>query len=68
MRYYHIQLIKNKCNVCTIIIPWGKYHYTRLTMGIDNSSDILQQNMNDLFHEFEFIRAYIDELLITTKV
>ena len=23
--------------------------------------------MNDLFHEFEFIRAYIDDLLILTK-
>ena len=24
--------------------------------------------MNDLFHGFEFIRAYIDDLLILTKV
>ena len=36
-------------------------------MGVDNSPDILQQKMNDLFHGFEFICAYIDELLILTK-
>ena len=37
-------------------------------MGVANYRDILQQKMNDLFHGFEFIRAYIDELLILTKV
>ena len=57
MRYYHIQLSKNKSNLCTIIIPWGKYCYKRLTMGVANSPAIFQQKMNDLFHGFEFIRA-----------
>ena len=36
-------------------------------MGIANFPDILQKNMNDLFHGFEFIRTYIDELLILAK-
>ena len=36
-------------------------------MGIENSLDIFQQKMDDLFHEFEFIRVYIDELLVLTK-
>ena len=36
-------------------------------MGVANSPDILQQKMNDLFHGFEFIRVYIDDLLILTK-
>ena len=30
-------------------------------------TDIFQQKINDLFHVFKFIRAYIDELLILTK-
>ena len=37
-------------------------------MGIEHSPDIFQQKINDLFHGFEFIRAYIDDLLILTKV
>ena len=37
-------------------------------MGFSNSPDIFQQKMNDLFHGFEFIRAYIYELLILIKV
>ena len=26
MGYYHIQIIKNASNLCTTILPWGKYH------------------------------------------
>ena len=37
--------------------PTGKYHYKYLTMGVANSPDIFQQNSNDLFCGFGFIRA-----------
>ena len=36
-------------------------------MGVDKSLAILQQKMIDLSQGFEFIRAYIYELLILTK-
>ena len=36
-------------------------------MGLRNSRDIFQQKMNDLFQGFEFIRTYIDNILITKK-
>ena len=50
-----------------IINQWGKYQYTRLPMGVANSPKMFQQKTNELFNGFEFIRAYIDELLILTK-
>ena len=65
--YYHIQLIENTSNLCTIILLWGKYRYKRLPIGVANSPEIYQQKMNDLFHGFEFIHAYLDYLLILTK-
>ena len=37
-------------------------------MGVANSTDIFQQKMDELFHGFEFICAYMDDLLILTKV
>ena len=52
MGYYHIRISKNAINLCTIILPWVKYWYKRLTMGVSNSPDILQHKMNDLFHWF----------------
>ena len=36
-------------------------------MGISNPPEIFQQKMNDLFHGFEFIHAYIDKLLVLPK-
>ena len=36
MGYYHIRLRKNRSNLCTIIIPWGKYPDKRLPMGVAN--------------------------------
>ena len=38
--------------------------YKRLPMGVVNSPDIFQHKMNDLFHGFGLISAYIDDLLI----
>ena len=57
MGYYHIQLSENASKLCTIIIPWGKYWYKRLPMGVANSLDIFQHKMNDLFNGLEFICA-----------
>ena len=36
-------------------------------MRFMNSPEMFQQKMNDLFHGFEFIRAFIDYILILTK-
>ena len=45
----------------------GKYRYKRLQMGVSNSPDIFQHKMTDLFRGFEFIGAYMDDMLILTK-
>ena len=67
MGYYHIQLSKNASTLCEIILSWEKYCYKRLPMGVSNSLYIFQQKLNDLFHRFEFICEYIDELLVLTN-
>ena len=36
-------------------------------MGLSNSPDIFQENMSNLFRDLEFVREYIDDLLITTN-
>ena len=33
-------------------------------MGLCNSSDISQEKMNELFNGLEYVRAYIDDVLI----
>ena len=66
MGYYHIPLDKESQRLCTTILPWGKYKYKRLPMGIKNSPDIFQSIMMDLMGDIEFARTYLDDILITS--
>ena len=67
MGYYTIGLDPDASKICTIIFPWGKYSYKRLPMGIAGSPDIFQEKMSDLMATLEFVRTYLDDLLIITK-
>ncbi len=64
MGYYHIELLPNSSRYCTIVLPWGKYNYLRLPMGLCISTDIFQERMEELFAGKEFARACIDHLLV----
>ena len=63
----HIELLPNSSKLCTIVFPWGKHEHVRLPMGLCNSPDIFQEKMSDLMTGLEFVRVYIDDLLVITK-
>ena len=67
MGYYTIKLTPGASNLCTIVLPWGKYCYKRLPMGVAGSPDIFQEKMTSLMAGLEFVRTYLDDLLIITK-
>ena len=67
MGYYHIELSPFSKKLCTIVLPWGKYEYQRLPMGLCNSPDIFQERMSSLMETLEYVRTYIDDLLCITK-
>jgi Reverse transcriptase (RNA-dependent DNA polymerase) len=67
MGYYHIELSPHAKQPCTIVLPWGKYEYQCLPMGLCNSPDIFQEKMSCLMANLEYLQAYIDDLLIITK-
>jgi Reverse transcriptase (RNA-dependent DNA polymerase) len=63
--YYHIVLDTESSYLCTMILPWGKYHYCRLPMGSIGSPDIFQA-INDIMGDLANVRAYLDDILVTT--
>jgi hypothetical protein len=67
MGYYTIGLNPRVVKMFTIIFPWGKYSYLRLPMGFAGSADIFQAEMMDLMEALEYVRAYIDDLLVITR-
>ncbi len=67
MGHYTIRLDPTAAKMCTIIFPWGKYSYQRLSMGFAGSADIFQAEMGNLIATLEYVKAYIDDLLVITK-
>ena len=67
MGYYTIRLDGDAQKICTIILPWGKYSYQRLPMGVCGSPDIFQERMTGLMATLDWVRVYIDDLLSLTK-
>ena len=67
MGYYTIRLDPDASKICTIIFPWGKYSYKRLSMGIAGSPDIFQSKMSELMAALEWVRTYLDDVLSITK-
>jgi hypothetical protein len=67
MGYYHITLSPFSKRLCTIVTPFGKYEYRRLPIGLSNSPDIFQEKISDLMSGLDFIRAYIDDILIISS-
>jgi hypothetical protein len=69
MSYYHIKLDANAQKLCTIVFPWfiGKFKYKRLPMGIKIASDVFQNVMSKIVQDMEYVKTYLDDLLILTN-
>jgi hypothetical protein len=67
MGYYTIRLDPRAVEMFIIIFPWGKYSYLRLPIEFAGSADIFQAEMMDLMEALEYVRAYIDDLLVITR-
>jgi hypothetical protein len=67
MGYYHIPLDLEAQKLCTTILPWGKYKYKRLPMGVKTRPYIFQRIMYELLGDIPNIQVYLDDILITSN-
>ena len=65
--YYQMPLDDEARKLATIVLPWAKYEYTVLPMGISIAADCFQMRMNELLGHLPYVRCYIDDILIVTK-
>ena len=65
--YYNIPLSEKSQKICTTILPWGKYCYQRLAMGIASAPDIFQSTMMDLLGDLDYVLVYINDILILQR-
>jgi hypothetical protein len=62
MQYYTFELDEPSKDLCAICTPFGTYRYNRLPMGINQSPDIAQAVMEDLFRHFSDVDVYLDDI------
>jgi hypothetical protein len=67
MGYYHIKLDADAQKLSTIVLPWGKYKYKHLPMGIKIAPDVFQNVMSKLIQDMEYVKSYLDDLSILTN-
>ena len=67
MGHYTIRLDPDASRICTITFPWEKYSYLQLPMGIADSADIFQGRMSQLMMALDYVKTYIDDLLVSYK-
>ena len=67
MGYHNILLDSESSKLCTVVLPWGKYEYLRLPMGLCNAPDIFQEKMANLMQDHKFVRIYIDDVLVLSN-
>jgi hypothetical protein len=67
MGYYTIRLYPDSQKICPIVTPFGKYQYLGRPMGISCSPDIFQEKMSDLMQHLDFVRTYLDDLLVISS-
>jgi hypothetical protein len=62
MQYYTFELDKESQDLCTIIMPFGKYEYLRLPMGLQCSPYIAQAAMENVLSDIKDADIYIDDV------
>ena len=67
MGYYAMVLTERSKDICTIILPWGKYRYNSLPMGVCIVTDVFQQRLAELVPSIPFVFVFIDDILIVGK-
>ena len=64
MVYYSNMLGGYSHNLCTSVLPWGKYQYQGLPMGVSIHPYVLQDKISMLFQYMVHIFVHMDGLAI----
>ncbi|KAL7461460.1 hypothetical protein ACHAXS_001884 [Conticribra weissflogii] len=62
MQYYTLELDKPSQELCVIVMPFGKYNYKYLPMGLKPAPDFTQQVMEEVLSNVEDTGVYLDNV------
>ena len=62
MCYYTYELDEESANLCVIFMPYGKFRYLRLPMGVKQSPDFAQGIIEEVLCGLDECKVYIDDI------
>ena len=48
----------------TIVAEFGKFRYNRISIGMCDSGDIFQDQVDELLGDIEGVKTYIDDIIV----
>ena len=64
--FYSIPLDKESQKMCSTILPWGKYKYKRMPMGVSCAPLMFQYIMTDTLRGLD-VPVYCDDILVIQR-
>ena len=64
MGYYAMALTERSKDLCIIILPWRKYKYNSLPMGVCIVTNVFQQRLSEIMSIVLYVYVFIDDILI----
>lgn len=64
MQHYTFELDESSKNLSAICTPFGNYRYNRLPMGVNQSPDVAQEVMENLFRSFNEVDVYLNDVSV----
>jgi hypothetical protein len=62
MQYYTFALDEDSKDFTTIVMPFGKYCYNVLPMGLKCLPDFAQETMENIFRNIDYAEVYINNI------
>mmetsp|Transcript_27157 Transcript_27157/g.39950 ORF Transcript_27157/g.39950 Transcript_27157/m.39950 type:complete len:553 (-) Transcript_27157:1456-3114(-) len=64
MAYYCMGLLEKSKDILTKIVPWGKYSYQVLPMGVSVAMNIFQERMSRILSDIPCAIVYMDNIIV----